>query len=165
MQSTPANNPSFADRVTLYYKADANGWTSPTWNGYKTALWNDSDSPFLDVAESDYYYDAALWALENGVTSGTKTESFPGAGDGLFSPDAVCTRGQVVTFLWRAHGEPAPALNYNPFADVAGDEYFYQGGSLGGRAGHYHRNQSRICFRRRRRLVFPRMKPALGHRF
>ena len=126
VQSTPANNPSFADRVTLYYKADANGWTSPTWNGYKTALWNDSDSPFLDVAESDYYYDAALWALENGVTSGTKTESFPGAGDGLFSPDAVCTRGQVVTFLWRAHGEPAPALNYNPFADVAGDEYFYQ---------------------------------------
>ena len=125
-QSTPANNPSFASRVTLYYKADTNGWTSPTWNGYKTALWNDSDSPFLDVAESDYCYDAILWALENDVTTGTKAESFPGAGDGLFSPAGTCTRGQVVTFLWRAKGKPEPASTYNLFSDVTEDDYFYQ---------------------------------------
>ena len=124
-QSTPANNPSFADRVTLYYKADASGWTSPAWNGYKTALWNDSDSPFLDVAESAYYYDAALWAAENGVTLGTQTESSPGAGDGLFSPAATCTRGQVVTFLWRASGEPKPASTYNPFSDIKSGDYYY----------------------------------------
>ncbi|MGN1001449.1 MAG: leucine-rich repeat protein [Oscillospiraceae bacterium] len=126
MQSTPGNNPSFADRVTLYYKVNTNGWTSPTWNGYKTALWNDSDSPFLDVAESDYYYDAALWALENGVTTGTQAESAPGAGDGLFSPADTCTRGQVVTFLWRAMGQPEPASTHNPFSDVTEGDYFYQ---------------------------------------
>lgn len=125
-QSTPANNPSFASRVTLYYKVGTNGWTSPTWNGYKTALWNDSDSPFLDVAESDYYYDAVLWALENDVTTGTKAESFPGASDGMFTPAGTCTRGQVVTFLWRAKGMPASASTNNPFSDVTEEDYFYQ---------------------------------------
>ncbi len=122
----PNNNPSFADRVTLYYKADANGWTSPTWNGFKTALWNDSDSPFLDVSDSAYYYDAALWALENEITLGTQQESAPGAGDALFSPERTCTRGEVVTFLWRAHGEPAPASTRNPFSDVAEGDYCYE---------------------------------------
>ena len=126
MQSTPGNNPSFANRVTLYYKADANGWSSPTWNGYQTALWNDSDSPFLDVTDSAYYYDAALWALENGITQGTRLESAPGAGDGLFSPERTCTRGEVVTFLWRAHGKPAPVSTSNPFSDVAEGDYCYE---------------------------------------
>lgn len=124
-QSTPATNPSFADRVTLYYKAGANGWSSPSWNGYKTALWNDSDSPFLDIADSMYCYDAVLWAVENGITSGTRTESAPGAGDGLFSPEKTCTRGEVVTFLWRANGEPKPASVNNPFSDVTEEDYFY----------------------------------------
>lgn len=126
MQSTPGNNPSFANRVTLYYKADANGWSSPAWNGYQTALWNDSDSPFLDVTDSMYCYDAVLWALENEVTAGTKTESAPGAGDGLFSPELTCSRGQVVTFLWRANGKPAPVSTSNPFSDVTEDDYYYQ---------------------------------------
>ena len=126
MQSTPANNPSFASRVTLYYKADANGWTSPTWNGYQTALWNDSDSPFLDVTDSMYCYEAALWALENEITQGTRLESAPGAGDGLFSPEKTCTRGEVVTFLWRAQGKPAPVSTQNPFSDVAEGDYCYE---------------------------------------
>ncbi|MGM9606064.1 MAG: leucine-rich repeat protein [Oscillospiraceae bacterium] len=125
LNTLPNNNPSFADRVTLYYKADANGWTSPTWNGYKTALWNDSDSPFLDVSDSAYYYDAVLWAVENKITSGTQAESAPGAGDGLFSPNNTCTRGEVVTFLWRTHGKPEPVSAYNPFSDVTEGDYFY----------------------------------------
>lgn len=125
-QSTPGNNPSFANRVTLSYKADADGWSSPTWNGYQTALWNDSDSPFLDVTDSMYCYDAVLWALENEVTKGTQLESAPGAGDGLFSPARTCSRGEILTFLWRASGKPAPVSTHNPFSDVAEGDYCYQ---------------------------------------
>lgn len=50
-------------------------------------------NPFSDVAASAYYYDAVLWAVEKGVTEGT--------GAATFSPDDTCTRGQIVTFLWR----------------------------------------------------------------
>ena len=123
-----ANNtadPAFPSQVTLYYKADTSGWTDFPWNSYKIALWNDSDSPFLDVTDSMYCYDAVLWAVENGITSGTRTESAPGAGDGLFSPEKTCTRGEVVTFLWRANGEPKPASVNNPFSDVTEEDYFY----------------------------------------
>ena len=56
-----------------------------------------TENPFGDVSESGYYYKAVLWAVENNVTSGT--------GKGKFSPDSTCTRGQVVTFLYRATGE------------------------------------------------------------
>ena len=119
-------DPEFPSQVTVYYKADTNGWTSPPWDSYKTALWNDSDSPFLDVTDSTYYYDAALWALEQGVTTGTKAESAPGAGDGLFSPERICSRGEILTFLWRANGEPAPVSTQNPFSDVAEGDYCYQ---------------------------------------
>ncbi|MBR2047543.1 MAG: leucine-rich repeat protein [Oscillospiraceae bacterium] len=76
------------------------------------------DNPFSDVAPGDYYYRAVLWAVENGITSGT--------GNGRFSPNTTCTRAQVVTFLWRALGEPAPAEWDNPFSDVAQGVYYYQ---------------------------------------
>lgn len=125
-QTTPANNPSFNERVTLYYKSDASGWSSPTWNGYKAAVWSDVYSPFLDVSDNDYYYDAVLWAKENSITSGTKEESFDGAGDGVFSPAVTCSRGQVVTFLWRAKGSPEPASTHNPFSDVSESDYYYK---------------------------------------
>lgn len=55
------------------------------------------DNPFSDVAEGSYYYDAVLWAVENGITTGTSAAAF--------SPDVVCTRAQIVTFLFRAMGE------------------------------------------------------------
>lgn len=61
-------------------------------NGSKAP--NTRDNPFSDVAEGSYYYDAVLWAVENGVTTGT--------GAAAFSPDVVCTRAQIVTFLFRA---------------------------------------------------------------
>ena len=55
------------------------------------------ENPFEDVKADAFYYDAVLWAVENKITSGT--------GAGKFSPNSVCTRGQVVTFLYRAEGK------------------------------------------------------------
>lgn len=75
-------------------------------------------NPFLDVEERDYFYNAVLWAMKNGVTSGTT--------DTTFSPDITCTRAQTVTFLWRAAGSPHPQNTVNPFGDVDEDSYYYE---------------------------------------
>ena len=74
--------------------------------------------PYGDVNKDSYYYDAVKWAAETGVTTGV--------GDGLFAPEWVCTRGQIVTFLWRASGSPAPKATELPFTDVAADAYYAQ---------------------------------------
>ena len=72
---------------------------------------------FTDVASGSYCYDAVQWAVANGITKGTdKTH---------FSPNAGCTRGQVVTFLWRAAGEPVVSGNVG-FVDVAPGSYCYE---------------------------------------
>ena len=73
---------------------------------------------FTDVKKSDYFYDAVVWAVNNGVTTGTSATTF--------SPSAACTRAQVVTFLWRAAGEPAPKSYSNPFTDVKRSDYYYE---------------------------------------
>ena len=75
-------------------------------------------NPFTDVAEDQWYYDPVLWAVDEGITSGTSATTF--------SPDQTCTRAQVVTFLWRAMGKPEPASMENPFTDVASTDYFYE---------------------------------------
>ena len=72
--------------------------------------------PFTDIREEDYYYDAVLWAVENGVTNGTGADTF--------SPDVTVSRAQMITFLWRAHGAPK-ATGSNPFTDVSADDYYY----------------------------------------
>ena len=72
---------------------------------------------FADVEEDAYYAPAVKWAVENGVTSGTGTATF--------SPDRACTRAQIVTFLWRAAGSPAPAGGMMPFEDIDADDYYY----------------------------------------
>lgn len=82
----------------------------------------DGDAPennfrFTDVPESAYFYEPVLWAVENGVTSGTSATKF--------SPYEGCTRGQVVTFLWRAAGCPEPESSYNPFSDVPSNAYYH----------------------------------------
>ena len=74
-------------------------------------------SPFGDVSTSAYYYEAVKWAQKKGITGGI--------GNGLFGPNQPCTRAQVVTFLWRAAGSPAPMLNKNPFTDVHTSDYYY----------------------------------------
>ena len=72
---------------------------------------------FLDVTdESKFYFEPVYWAVEKGITKGTS--------ETLFSPDAGCTRAQVVTFLWRAAGEPEPTKTENPFKDVKETDYF-----------------------------------------
>ncbi|MBR3416692.1 MAG: S-layer homology domain-containing protein [Clostridia bacterium] len=73
---------------------------------------------FTDVREGEYYYDAVAWAVANGITTGTSATTF--------SPDDGCTRGQVVTFLWRSAGQPEPASAKNPFKDVPASEYYYK---------------------------------------
>ena len=74
-------------------------------------------SSFKDVKDtSKYYYKAVLWASEQGITTGYS--------DGTFRPDDECTRGQVVTFLWRAKGQPTPASASIPFTDVPAGKYY-----------------------------------------
>ena len=88
-----------------------------------TFLWRAAGSPepetrampFTDVPVGSYYYDAVLWAVENGITKGTS--------DTRFSPDDTCTRAQIVTFLWRSEKSPA-AGSRNPFADVKSTAYY-----------------------------------------
>ena len=71
--------------------------------------------PFADVPAGSYYYDAVLWAVENGITEGTS--------DTTFSPNMTCTRAQIVAFLWRSEKSPA-AGTANPFADVKSTAYY-----------------------------------------
>ena len=88
-----------------------------------TFLWRAAGSPkpetrtmpFTDVPAGSYYYDAVLWAVENGITKGTS--------DTTFSPNMTCTRAQIVAFLWRSEKSPA-AGTANPFADVKADAYY-----------------------------------------
>ena len=88
-----------------------------------TFLWRAAGSPkpetrtmpFTDVPVGSYYYDAVLWAVENGITKGTS--------ETMFSPDATCSRAQIVTFLWRSQKSPA-AGTANPFTDVKASAYY-----------------------------------------
>lgn len=78
----------------------------------------DNDNPFADVKNGDYFYNPVLWAAKENITSGTT--------DTTFSPNESCTRGQTVTFLWRAAGSPEPTTTVNPFTDVKENDYFYK---------------------------------------
>ena len=88
-----------------------------------TFLWRAAGSPepetrampFTDVPVGSYYYDAVLWAVENGITEGTS--------DTTFSPNDTCSRAQIVAFLWRSEKSPA-AGTANPFADVKSTAYY-----------------------------------------
>ena len=75
-------------------------------------------NPFTDVPENKWFAEPVLWAVESGVTSGTTATTF--------SPDEICTRAQVVTFLWRAMGVPEPESYENPFTDVREKDYYYK---------------------------------------
>ena len=75
-------------------------------------------NPFEDVKESDFYYEAVLWALENGITTGID--------DTHFAPMGVCNRAQVVTFLWRAFGQPECEGTELTFDDVAAGSWYEQ---------------------------------------
>ena len=74
------------------------------------------NNPFLDVNETQFFYDAVLWASEEGITSGLTADTF--------GPFAVCNRAQVVTFLWRAAGSPEPTAAEHPFTDVDAGSFY-----------------------------------------
>lgn len=88
-----------------------------------TFLWRAAGSPapsatampFTDVAADSYYYNAVLWAMENGITVGTSSTTF--------SPDLKCSRAHIMTFLWRSEKSPA-AGSVNPFTDVSAGAYY-----------------------------------------
>ena len=112
-----------------------NGITTGTGNNYFTPdgictraqavtfLWRVAGSPtpkteamvFEDVLDGSYYYEAVLWAVENGITVGTSATTF--------SPELTCSRAHIVTFLWRAANSPSVKMD-NPFTDVAADAYY-----------------------------------------
>lgn len=72
--------------------------------------------PYTDVPSDAGYYDAVVWAYQNGITSDGST----------FEPDSVCTRAELIDFIWRAMGSPALKAEYNPFDDVSSGDWFYE---------------------------------------
>lgn len=83
-----------------------------------------AESGFTDVDANAYYADAVSWAVDREITSGTSATTF--------SPNATCTRAQIITFIWRANGSPEPDLDklsftdHNPFRDLDGTEYYFK---------------------------------------
>ena len=128
-----ANSAYYVDAVEWMLKREVTQGTtettfSPNLNCTRaqivTFLWRAAGSPepkgtvgFADVSAGSYYAKAVAWAIENGITGGT--------GDGLFSPDAACTRAQSAAFLYRAAGSPAVSGSAG-FSDVAADAYYAQ---------------------------------------
>ena len=138
---TAKSDMSFTDVADKAYYRDAVAWavengitkgtTATTFSPNATCtraqavtfLWRAAGSPkpetrtmpFTDVPVGSYYYDAVLWAVENGITKGTS--------DTTFSPNMTCSRAQIVTFLWRSEKSPA-AGTANPFADVKSTAYY-----------------------------------------
>ncbi len=76
-----------------------------------------ASNPFRDVKKGAFYYNAVLWAVEQGITKGMSADRF--------APDATCTRGQIVTFLWRAKDSSRAVTVKNPFGDVSKTGFYY----------------------------------------
>ena len=106
----PDNYNSIEGKTTPYVRDDLS-WLPGVLGG-------GSSFSFHDVNRFDYYYDSVKWAADNGIASGTSRFAF--------SPDAVCTRAQTVTFLWRAAGSPLPRYRVSPFTDVHAYDYYYE---------------------------------------
>lgn len=86
------------------------------WKAKRSPEPKTTDNPFKDVKETDYFYKAVLWAFEEGITAGT--------GNNTFSPNAPCSRGQIITFIWRAWRSPVSELKENPFTDIGDGDYW-----------------------------------------
>lgn len=82
-----------------------------------SAIAVEHNSRFTDVSPDSWYAEPVAWAVAQGITTGTSST--------IFSPDEICTNAQVITFIWRACGEPEPGID-NPFADVTADKYYYE---------------------------------------
>ena len=75
-------------------------------------------NPFIDVFPTDWYFDAVLWAAKNDITKGYGKPN-------TFCPNQACSRAEIVTFLWRANGCPAPSSTVNPFVDIEEGSWYY----------------------------------------
>ena len=127
--ATPATGTEYKETWSgnFSWNLDSSGLTDPDGYADMSAaeiladLFGDAETQpsqkgFNDVKPGDYFYDAVNWAVEKGITTGTSTTTF--------SPNASCTRAQIVTFLWRASGSPEPKTASNPFTDVAANAYY-----------------------------------------
>ena len=116
-----AHEPQITNGIDAEHFGPDNGCTR---GQVVTFLWRAAGCPepestkvaFTDVKEGSFYYKAVAWAVENGITKGTT--------DTTFAPQATCTRGQIVTFLWRAAGSPEPKKAGTVFTDVP-EKAFY----------------------------------------
>lgn len=72
--------------------------------------------PFIDVAATDYFFHPVIWAVESKVTTGTTATTF--------SPYETCTQAQILTFLWRAAGEPEPFGEENPYPETLSEDMY-----------------------------------------
>ena len=88
------------------------------WRSVGSPTPKQTSCPFTDISKDDYFYHAVLWAVEQGITTGTSATKF--------SPNDPCTRSQVVTFLWRSANKPAPATQNCPFTDVPNGSFYYK---------------------------------------
>lgn len=127
--ATPASSSEYSKTWSgnFSWNLDSSGLTDPDGYADMSAaeiladLFGDAETQpsqkgFNDVKPGDYFYDAVNWAVEKGITTGTRATTF--------SPNASCTRAQIVTFLWRASGSPEPKTASNPFTDVAANAYY-----------------------------------------
>ena len=103
-----------SETTYTFYMADSKVTVDASFIGDGAA--EKPDARFDDVSANAYYADAVEWAVSKGITSGTSANTF--------SPDASCTRAQMVTFLWRANGSPKDD-RANPFTDVSAEAYYY----------------------------------------
>ena len=103
-----------SETTYTFYMADSKVTVDASFIGDGAA--EKPDARFDDVSANAYYADAVEWAVSKGITPGTSANTF--------SPDASCTRAQMVTFLWRANGSPK-ADRANPFTDVSAEAYYY----------------------------------------
>ena len=115
---SPSASPSALPSAKPSVSPSAAPSASPSANPSNSPSPNPSTKPnFTDVPAKQYYTEPVIWAVEKGITSGI--------GGGKFGPENSCTRGQIVTFLWRAAGSPDPVSSANPFSDVKPSDYFY----------------------------------------
>lgn len=127
--ATPASGSEYSKTWSgnFSWNLDGTGLTDPDGYADMSAaeiladLFGDAETQpnqkgFNDVKSGDYFYDAVNWAVEKGITTGTSATTL--------SPNASCTRAQIVTFLWRASGSPEPKTASNPFTDVAANAYY-----------------------------------------
>ena len=111
------------NKIAEYYRFDDNGnpikdedCNTCEYAKLSDLLKDTVKDSFNDVKTDEYFATPILWAVNNGITNGM--------GDNKFEPNTNCTRGQIVTFLWRMAGQPEPASTSNPFTDVDVNAYY-----------------------------------------